>query len=118
MQNAKCERQKAKEKTDDWRAGKVGDWQAARGGSFRRDGWNFRPDEASKGWRSPNACERKAGSRKTICGRRFAVMMPGRGETMVREIRPDPAKPGQQYYEIFRDAAKRRQTPPPVLRDF
>jgi hypothetical protein len=36
---------------------------------------------------------------------------------MVRVIRPEAAKPGQQYYEIFRDAAKVSQTPPSVLRE-
>jgi hypothetical protein len=108
---------KAKGKREDWRAGKVGDWQAARGGIFRRDGWNFRLDEASKGWRSPRTLGREGGLKKKIRERRFAMMVVGGRETMVRVFRPDPAIPGQQYYEIFRDAAKFSQTPPSVLRE-
>jgi hypothetical protein len=88
------------------------------GRGFQSDGRNFRHGEASEGWRSPTTLGRKTGSRKKICGRRFAVMIEGARETMVREIRPYPAKPGQQYYEISSDAARVGQTRPPILRNF
>jgi|HubBroStandDraft_4_1064222.scaffolds.fasta_scaffold184358_1 hypothetical protein len=45
-------------------------------------------------------------------------MIEGARETMVREIRSYPAKPGQQYYEISPDTARVGQTRPPILRNF